>query len=116
MMRFLTIKSSVQAFLLVAFLLLSNTQANCCEFCGAVNATFTEEIGLSDMAVYAKLVKLAPKHGGAAQNTGIDDVPRATFVTVKVLKGEAFVKVGIEFQAIFFGEVLLEELKGLHET
>jgi hypothetical protein len=81
-----------------------NSRVNACPFCGAVSATFAEEIDLSDMAVYAKLVKLAPNAGANAQTTGVDDVPRATFVVDKVLKGEKFVKTDIEFQAIYFGE------------
>ncbi len=80
------------------------TKLSACPFCGAVSATFAEEIDLSDMAVYAKLVKLAPNAGANAQTTGVDDVPRATFVVEKVLKGEKFVKTDIEFQAIYFGE------------
>ena len=86
------------------YLLAAASKRCAARFCGAVSATFTEEIDLSDMAVYAKLVKLAPNAGTNAQTTGVDDVPRATFIVDKVLKGEKFVKRDIEFQAIYFGE------------
>lgn len=103
-MHFSFTNSIVRAFLLVAFVTFNSVQAMCCPFCGAVSATFAEEIDLSDMAVYAKLVKLPPSAGASAQTTGVDDVPRATFVVDKVLKGEKFIKPEIEFQAIYFGE------------
>src|SRR6188474_2985527 len=103
MMRSILHNSILRAFLLLALLTFSSAQAMCCPFCGAVSATFAEEIELSDMAVYAKLVKLAPNAGANAQNVGVDDVPRATFIVDKVLKGEKFVKTDIEFQAIYFG-------------
>ncbi len=105
-MNFITTKSIMRAFLLLALLALlaySITPATACPFCGAVSATFAEEIDLSDMAVYAKLVKLAP-NSDAAQLRGADDVPRATFLVDKVLKGDKIIKPDVEFQAIYFGE------------
>jgi hypothetical protein len=104
MMRFNTMNFCSRALLLLVFWTISTAQANCCPFCGAVSATFAEEIELSDMAVFAKLVKLAPNAGANAQTTGVDDVPRATFIVEKVLKGDKIVKPDIEFQAIYFGE------------
>ncbi|MGC4004135.1 MAG: hypothetical protein QM811_13850 [Pirellulales bacterium] len=40
---------------------LSPNASVACPFCGAVSATFTEEIELADMAVYAELVKSGDK-------------------------------------------------------
>jgi hypothetical protein len=102
-MNFISSKSILRAFLLVAFLAYSTIPALACPFCGAVSATFAEEIELSDMAVYAKLVKLAP-NVDSAQLRAAEDVPRATFIVDKVLKGDKIIKPDVEFQAIYFGE------------
>lgn len=104
MMNIIFHKSTLRAFLLVALLAFSTVSALSCPFCGAVSATFAEEIELSDMAVYAKLVKLAPTSKDPAQLRGADDVPRATFLVDKVLKGDKIIKPDVEFQAIYFGE------------
>jgi hypothetical protein len=75
-----------------------------CPFCGAIGATFSEEIEVSDMAVFAKLSKLPPKPTKPAVQTDPTDVPRANFTIYKVLKGEKLVIVGTEITAIYFGE------------
>ncbi len=98
-----SIQSSIRVTLFVAVLLFCNALAICCPGCPATGATFTEEIELSDMAVYAKLVKHAPIAGIAAPANGIGNVPQATFVIDKVLKGEKFVRPGIAFKAVYFG-------------
>lgn len=102
-MNLISFKSTLRVLLLIAFVAYSAVTTNACPFCGAVSATFSEEIDLSDMAVYAKLVKLAP-NSDSAQLRGIDDVPHATFITEKVLKGDKIIKPDVEFQAIYFGE------------
>lgn len=92
------------AGLLAAFLLCGAAVALACPFCGALNATFSEEIAQADLAVYVKLTQRPAASSGAAVTTQASEIPRATFEILKVLKGEKLVVPGLEVQAIYFGE------------
>ncbi len=88
------------SFLTVAFLVgaLAGT-ANACPFCTATAQTFTEEIGTMDAVVVAKLVELPP----ANQKAG-DEIGKAKFQVVDVIKGDSIVKKGGVVETLFFGE------------
>ena len=78
---------------------LGGARAEACPFCSAVSQTFSEEIGTMDVAVIAKLVKVPPPSNKAG-----DEVQKATFQVVQVVKGEGLVKVGEKFETLYFGD------------
>jgi hypothetical protein len=73
--------------------------ANACPFCSAVSQTFSEEINTMDVAVIAKLDKVAKK----SDQPG-DEIPKATFEITQVIKGEGLVKPGETFETLYFGD------------
>ncbi|MDX1961908.1 MAG: hypothetical protein SFX18_02065 [Pirellulales bacterium] len=79
-------------------------RALACPFCGAINATFTEEIDLADLAVTAKLVKLPVEPEKTAIETQNLNPPRATFEVLHVIKGGGVIQAGMEIEAIYFGD------------
>jgi hypothetical protein len=78
---------------------LGGTRAEACPFCSAVSQTFSEELGTMDVAVIAKLVKVPPP-----SNKPGEEVQKATFEIVQVVKGEGLVKVGEKFETLYFGD------------
>jgi hypothetical protein len=78
---------------------LSSALAFACPFCSAVSQTFSEEIATMDVAVIAKLVKAPPP----STKSG-DDVQKATFEIVQVMKGDGLVKAGSKFDTLYFGD------------
>src|SRR5437773_3702423 len=73
--------------------------ARACPFCTAVSQTFSEEIATMDVAVIAKLVKMPPP----STKPG-DEVQKATFEIVQVMKGDGLVKAGSQFETLYFGD------------
>jgi hypothetical protein len=87
---------------LLAALFLSSVvvdSASACPFCTATAQTFSEEIGTMDAVVVAKLVELPPTN----QKPG-DEIGKAKFEIVDVIKGESVVKKGEVLETLFFGE------------
>jgi hypothetical protein len=70
-----------------------------CPFCTAVSQTFSEEINTMDVAVIAKLVKAPPP----SDKPG-DEIAKATFEIVQVIKGEGVVKPKERMETLYFGE------------
>lgn len=88
------------SFLTAAFLVASVAGvASACPFCTATAQTFTEEIGTMDAVVVARLVELPP----ANQKAG-DEIGKAKFEIVDVIKGDKLVKKGGAVETLFFGE------------
>lgn len=73
--------------------------ANWCPFCTAVQQTFSEQMGTSDVVVLAELIQLPvepPKD---------DQLPKGTFRVTEVLKGQPdVIAVGREFKSIIIGQ------------
>ena len=78
-----------------------------CPFCSAVSQTFSEEMGTMDVAVFAKLTRVAETP---------DEIPdpgeivRAEFTVIDVLKGNDFVSKGDTFETVYFGDAGKEVL------
>ena len=89
--------------LLVA-LLMNPMQGLACPFCVATTQTFTEEIASMDAVVFAKLVKLPPPIKPGTQLAEGEEIPRAKFQVVTIVKGQEFVKPAQPIEAIYFGE------------
>lgn len=70
-----------------------------CPFCSATSQTFSEELATMDVAVIAKLVKLPP----VSDKVG-EELQKATFEVVEVLKGEAHVRPRQKIETLYFGD------------
>jgi hypothetical protein len=73
--------------------------ATACPFCSATSQTFSEELSTMDVAVIAKLVKVPP----ASTKAG-DDIQKATFEVVSLIKGEGLIKPGEKLETLYFGD------------
>lgn len=82
--------------LAVSLVALSPSAAEACPFCAAQSQTLGEEIAANDAAVLAKLVSPAKPPMG-------DEVAKATFEVVELLREASGVKVGDKVQTIYFG-------------
>lgn len=78
--------------------------AECCPFCSAQSQTFSEEIGAMDVVVIATLLELPPppKVGGPASQG--DEIPRAKFEVVQIIKGQELLKGKKTIETIYLGE------------
>lgn len=70
-----------------------------CPFCSATSQTFSEELATMDVAVIAKLVKLPP----VSDKVG-EELQKATFEVVEVLKGPAHVRPKQKIETLYFGD------------
>lgn len=70
-----------------------------CPFCPSVAKTFAEEIETMDVSVIAKLVKAPPKTDAKSE-----ELPKGRFEIVDILRGDQHVKVGDQFEALYFGQ------------
>ena len=95
---------SLLVILLVSLCVSAATVARACPFCSAVAQTFSEEMASMDAVVLGKLVKLppAPKPGAAVADE--EEVPKAVFEVVTVLKGKELVGKTRTVETIYFGE------------
>ena len=73
--------------------------AAACPFCSATAQTFSEELSTMDVAVIAKLVSVPP----ASTKAG-DEIQKATFEVVSLIKGEAHIKPGEKLETLYFGD------------
>ena len=101
-MKRLTFFTTVLSFF--AVLLTCVSQAVACPFCVATTQTFTEEIASMDAVVFAKLVKLPPPIKPGTQLAEGEEIPRAKFQVVTIVKGKELVKPAQSIEAIYFGE------------
>lgn len=101
-MKFATVFISVLT--LFAALLMSTSHTQACPFCVATTQTFTEEIASMDAVVFAKLVKLPPPIKPGTQLAEGEEIPRAKFQVVTIVKGKELVKSAQSIEAIYFGE------------
>jgi hypothetical protein len=85
--------------LLVAGLGLVTRPLGACPFCSATSQTFSEELATMDVAVIAKLVKLPP----VSDKVG-EELQKATFEVVEVLKGDAHIRPRQKIETLYFGE------------
>jgi len=70
-----------------------------CPFCSATSQTFSEELATMDVAVIAKLVKLPP----VSDKVG-EELQKATFEVVEVLKGQAHLRPKQKIETLYFGD------------
>lgn len=84
--------------MLTGLVLPSAVQA--CPFCSAVAQTFTEEIDSMDVAVVARLVEAPPAQ--ESFDAG-DELPKAKFALVEILKGESHLAKKKQIEAVYFG-------------
>ncbi len=97
--------TAMMSVLTLAVMLLANaSQAIACPFCVATTQTFTEEIASMDAVVFAKLVKLPPPIEPGTQLAEGQEIPRAKFQIVMIVKGKELVKPAQTIEAIYFGE------------
>ena len=75
-----------------------------CPFCAAVALTFSEEIGNSQVALVAKLVKAPERATGDAAANASAEVAKSTFEIVKVLKGADALGKATTVETIYFGD------------
>ena len=92
--------------ILAAFaVLLTAVPALACPFCSAVSQTFSQEIDSSEVAVFAKLVKLPERPIQSAVEVDFNAAPaKATFEVTDVLKGESLLPTKKEIEVLYFGE------------
>jgi hypothetical protein len=69
-----------------------------CPFCDAVAKTFSEEMEAMDVSVIVRLVKVPPKSDEKS-----DELPKARFEVIDILRGEQHVELGDQFDALYFG-------------
>ena len=69
-----------------------------CPFCTAVALTFSEQINDSEIVVVAELITVPPPVTDPEE-----DFPKGEFEIVEVLKGEKFVKQGMDFETQLVG-------------
>ena len=70
-----------------------------CPFCSATSQTFSEELSTMDVAVIAKLVKLPAQSDKAGE-----ELQKATFEVVQILKGEGLAKAKDKIETLYFGD------------
>src|SRR5215472_8545686 len=75
----------------------------CCPFCGAVKATFAQEIKAVDVAVVAKLVSV-PRRPESKEGELNIDPPVAKFEIVDVLKGADLVAGEKQIDVVYFDD------------
>ena len=75
--------------------------AAACPFCSATALTFTEEMTSMDVVVVARLVEAPPPASAGAAG---DELPKARFEVVKILKGEGLVKPKQVIETLYFGD------------
>jgi hypothetical protein len=80
-------------------LAIAGAAAWACPFCSATSQTFSEELSTMDVAVIAKLVKLPPQ----SDKSG-DELQKATFEVVQIVKGEGLVKPKDKIETLYFGD------------
>jgi hypothetical protein len=73
-----------------------------CPFCSAVSMTFCEEIGQTDVAVFAKLVGTPPPSNDESQNASSSLEP-SKFQIIEVLKGADLIGKEKFFETLYFG-------------
>lgn len=86
---------------LSSLLLLGGSSVWACPFCSSVQQTLGEEMTSMEAVVFGSLVG---KVGGDSATGGADDIPKATFRVLKVLKGSEFVDADKLIETIYFGE------------
>ena len=71
---------------------------NACPFCSAVSLTFTEQLKSNDVVVIAKLLEIP-----TPSEDPDDELPKAEFEIVDVIKGKKWIKSGIKFRTLLVG-------------
>src|SRR5690349_20651913 len=79
-------------------------RAVACPFCAAVALTFSEEIGNSQVALVAKLVKAPERATGDAAANASAEVAKSKFEIVKVLKGADALGKITTVETVYFGD------------
>lgn len=79
------------------------TRLEACPFCSAVSQTFTEEIASMDAVLIATLVELPAPSKAKEQDRFGEDVAKAKFKIVEVIKGSEHVDSKQLVEAIYFG-------------
>ena len=77
--------------------------AMACPFCSAVSQTLSEEMASMDAAVIGRLIAV-PKVSPAGASA-LDEVPKAKFAIVEILKGETALNGVQQIEALCFGDV-----------
>ena len=90
--------------LVTGVLTLRATTLLACPFCSAVAQTFSEEMASMDAVVLSKLVKLPPAPKPGDRQSDEEEVPKAVFEVMTVLKGQALMGKTETIETIYFGE------------
>jgi hypothetical protein len=95
---------SLLVILLAVVLVSSETLVRACPFCSAVSQTFSEEMASMDAVVLGKLMKLPPAPKPGEPKSEEEEVPKALFEVVTVLKGQELMGKTQTIETIYFGE------------
>ena len=95
---------SLLVILLAVVLVSSETLVRACPFCSAVSQTFSEEMASMDAVVLGKLMKLPPAPKPGEPKSEEEEVPKALFEVVTVLKGQELMGKTRTIETIYFGE------------
>ena len=97
--------ASALFFLVVVCLpLITRQTASACPFCTAVKQTFTEEMEAMDVVVLAQLVRPAEIPANNRSGQANQEVAKALFTVLEVIKGGAQVKAKTQIETLYFGE------------
>ena len=81
-----------------AMAVMSARESMACPFCSSINLTFAEQLESNDVVVIAKLLEIPPPPSDPDQ-----ELPKAKFEVVSVLKGEKIVAAEMNFRALLVG-------------
>jgi hypothetical protein len=84
--------------------LITRQTASACPFCTAVKQTFTEEMEAMDVVVLAQLVRPAEIPANNRSGQANQEVAKALFTVLEVIKGGAQVKAKTQIETLYFGE------------
>lgn len=103
MTRLKAFQWTIGVLLVTAVTMASSRAVDGCPFCSAVSLTFSEEIESMDAVVIAELISLPPPVRASAPGPN-EEIPKAKFKIVEVVKGNSFVDKKQPIETIYFGE------------
>ncbi len=84
--------------------LLTGPTASACPFCTAVKQTFTEEMESMDVVVIAQLVRPAQIPANNRSGQANQEVAKALFTVLEVIKGGAQIEAKAQIETLYFGD------------
>jgi hypothetical protein len=92
------------ALVVVCLPLITGQTASACPFCTAVKQTFTEEMGAMDVVVIAQLVRPAEIPANNRSGQANQEVAKALFTVLEVIKGDAQIEAKTQIETLYFGD------------